>query len=139
MLSLIESDERFPGAPRPAAYDPVRTKPFAVAFRVLTRGKVLAWVRFATDEAAAKQAAQAALDRQYGTRVEIVSVAELLGYRQPAVPRYRCAACARVTSTPSTTDASDFYPDSDGNLVYEHRHYLCCPTCFSTNLAQVAA
>lgn len=74
---LIESTERFPGAPRPAAYEPIRTKPYAVAFRVLTRGKLLACVRFATDEAAAKQSAQASLDREYGVRVEIVSVAEL--------------------------------------------------------------
>ena len=63
---------------------------------------------------------------------------ELLGRRPPPSPRYRCTSCDRATSTPSTTDASDFYPDIDGNLVYQHRHYLCCQTCFSTNLDLVA-
>lgn len=56
----------------------------------------------------------------------------------PAQPRYVCNTCGRETTQPSVTDASDYYHDADGNLAYQHRHWLVCPACFSMNLARVA-
>lgn len=96
---LIESTERFPGAPKRAT--------------------------------AAELAAQVI---QTQRRMD-----ELLGRRQPPQPRYVCNTCGRETTQPSVTDASDYYHDADGNLAYQHRHWLVCPACFSMNIARVAA
>jgi len=51
-----------------------------------------------------------------------------------AGPEYACVACGHTTTRPSVTDASDYYPTSDGALEFQHRHHLCCPRCYATNL-----
>jgi hypothetical protein len=54
--------------------------------------------------------------------------------RRAMCPEYACVSCGHTTTSPSVTDASDYYPTSDGALEFQHRHYLCCPRCYATNL-----
>jgi hypothetical protein len=53
-------------------------------------------------------------------------------------PTYQCCVCGMRTTQPSVTDASDFYPNGDGELEFQRKHYLCCPRCYSTNLEKLA-